>query len=168
MYRKLITATKFTAFAVMLLTIALGTAFAVDSYYVSEVVEKGKDGHFTVTDNDNGRAEIRIPKRSLDPYLDEQGVNEVEITCRLQEIWVDSGDGTGFYALDFTFGPSGTYFESPLILEIRGDYALSGADTWLYDENGEALPGAVSKNDGSELFFEIPHFSSYAYDDYSY
>ena len=71
------------------------------------------------------------------------------------------------YHLNFTFGPSGAYFAPPLQLTIAGKYVKTGCHVWLYDENGEALEGK-RYDSSNRITFEIPHFSSYYYDDYDY
>jgi hypothetical protein len=79
---------------------------------------------------------------------------------------VESDTGP-YYQLDFVFGPSGTYFREnyPFKLTLKGKYIHTGTDVWLYDENGEALEGTRYEEE-DKLVFDIPHFSSYSYDNY--
>ena len=90
----------------------------------------------------------------------------MEITADLSEEWIDTGDGSGYYRLDFTFGPSGTYFTpNNLEVELKGKYVSDSTNVVMYDEYGEALP-ATRKGQSDRITFYIPHFSSYYYDGY--
>jgi len=76
---------------------------------------------------------------SIDNYLIEQGFQEVLLWVHLQEDWVDTGDGSGYYQLHFTFGPSGAYFQEPLEIQMRGKYVSKNNEVQMYDEYGEIL-----------------------------
>ena len=94
----------------------------------------------------------------------QQGINEVEITADLSEEWVDTGNGDGYYRLNFTFGPSGAYFTpNELEVEFRGKYVASSIEVAMYDENGELLDSRRHGN-ADKVTFYVPHFSSYYYD----
>jgi len=111
---------------------------------------------------------VEVFEGDLDVYMEEQGIDKVTITVDLVEQWVDTGDGTGYYRLDFTFGPSGAYFTpSALRLELSGKYVSSDTAVTLLDEYGEALP-STSQGNENFLHYYIPHFSSYSYDMYDY
>ena len=103
----------------------------------------------------NSDARINIPNRALEAYLLEQGITDVEITVEMYYGWDAS--------LLFVFGPSGTYFDPDLELKIEGGYVAD--DMTLTSESGELLE-YTTRNDGQTLIFDIPHFSSYYYDDY--
>lgn len=104
---------------------------------------------------------------AVDAYMDEQGVDQVEITADMLEEWVQRDDGSGFWRLSFVFGPSGCFFEPPLRLEFSGKYVSDITEVWLYDEIGEALE-SFNYASGKKIIFEIPHFSRYSYDMYNY
>jgi len=108
-----------------------------------------------------------IPKNSLDAYLVERGLKEVEITIDMTEILIQLPDGTSYYQLTFVFGPSGAYFDpnDPLKLTLNGKYASASTTVWLYNEMGELLEGKRTSGNG-EMTFYIPHFSNYYYDRY--
>ena len=137
------------------------------TYSGSLTVNKGAGDWITLVKGKN-RIEVLVVTGSLDAYMEEQGIDKVTITIDLVEQWVDTGDGTGHYCLDFTFGPSGAYFTpSALRLELGGKYVSSDTAVTLLDEYGEVLP-STSQGNGNFLYYYIPHFSSYSYDFYEY
>ncbi len=135
------------------------------TYSGSLTVKKG-GGHWITLVKGKDWIEVNAPWGSLDAYMEEQGIDKVTITVDLVEQWVDTSGENGYYKLDFTFGPSGAYFTpGDFELEIGGKYVSS--EVTLLDEYGEALP-STSQGDGKFIFYYIPHFSSYYYDDYDY
>ena len=137
------------------------------TYSGSMTVNKG-DGDWITLVKGKNRIEALVVTGSLDAYMEEQGIDKVTITADLVEQWVDTGDGTGYYRLDFTFGPSGAYFTpSALRLELGGKYVSSDTAVTLLDEYGEVLP-STSQGNGNFLYYYIEHFSSYSYDFYEY
>ena len=123
------------------------------SYSSSVVVEKKKGGQIQI----NEEAKIRIKNKAFDSYLNEQGIDAVEITVEMYYGW----DGS----IWFVFGPSGAFFEPEMELEIKGGYVEE--DMVLIGEDGEFLEYRSDKK-GTKLNFYIPHFSSYSYDHYDY
>jgi hypothetical protein len=164
MFKKLKHPMRFTAIISLVFVFALSVAWATINYYsASVVIHHGKLGKRSLVNGGNRDATIHIEKGALDSYMTDQGVNQVEITTELTEERISQG-GPPQYKLEFTFGPSGAYFNPPLELELTKAYANS-PDVWLYDENGELLEAKVNER-GHEIRFSINHFSSYYYDDY--
>lgn len=116
--------------------------------------------------NGEGTITAKIKEKSLDDYMEGEDVDAVEVTIEVDEMLVRCEKGL-HYALVFTCGPSGAYFETPLKLEIKGKYVATGCHIWLYDEFGEALEAEVEER-RHKITFYINHFSSYYYDDYDY
>jgi hypothetical protein len=158
---------RFTTLGGLLLIFALSAAWAVEYYSASKVYQLGHDGEGFVIKPGADRVRARARANALDDYLTEKGLTEVEITTEMIEEFIEIGDGTSYYALNFIFGPSGTYFaeNKPFKLRIVGKYVNTPCDVWLYDENGEALEG-TRRDDADQIIFDIPHFSSYTYDHY--
>ena len=128
--------------------------FWAASYYGSVVVEKGKGGNIQL----NQEADIKIKNKSVDDYLDEMGLDSVEIICDMYYGW----DGS----IWFVFGPSGTFFTPDYLeLTIKGGYLEH--EMLLIGEDGEFLEYDFDEKQ-MKLTFYIPHFSMYYYDDYSY
>ena len=168
MFQKLNTAMKSAAILSLVLIFALSAALATINYYSSsKVYHVGEGSEFVVFEDNDGEVDVGVPAGSLDDYLEEQDLDEVEISVQMSEELVQCADGTQYYKLDFTFSPSGCYFDPPLELDIEGKYVETGCEVTLYDEDGEELEADVSSS-GDELEYEIPHFSSYYYDDYDY
>ena len=160
MATKFNTAIKVTAVLGLVLFVALSTAWAVETYIASKIIRKGgtSDRLITVADTAEGSVNFRIKAGALDDYLTEQGKGRVKITVDMMK---DEENGV----LLFTFGPSGAHFDPPAKLKLRGEFIMG--DYLLLDENGEILEcTAAPKKD--LVVFEIPHFSSYYYDDYDY
>ena len=164
--RKL-TAIKSTAIIALVLAFALSAAWALEIYSNSRVYGVGEGGKIKLVKEPN-KTFVRVPEGSLDGYLAEHNLNEVEITVEMIEELVEREDGSTYYQVMFIFGPSGCYFEEgkELKLTLNGKYA-EDPNVWLYDENGEALEGK-RKEEGKKMVFYIPHFSSYSYDEYDY
>jgi len=128
--------------------------FWAAAYFGSVVVEKGKGGNIQI----NPEAKIKIKNKSVDDYLDEMGIDSVEITVEMYYGW----DGS----IWFVFGPCGTFFTpDELELTISGGYLEE--DMLLLGEDGEFLEYNINKKQQSLTFF-IPHFSAYYYDNYDY
>lgn len=169
MLKKMFTPVRFTAIFNFVLILGLSVAWAVEYYSGSRVYRLGHRADYFVIKSGHDRVRARVRANALDGYLTEQGLNKVKITGDMTEELVECDDGTTRYHLNFTFGPTGAYFEEnkPLKLRIRGKYVETGCHVWLYDENGEELEG--TRNDAEDLIiFDIPHFSTYSYDDYDY
>ena len=138
---------------------------ASNSYHAGMVVQKtGGNGTFIAKSGKNW-VWMHTNLGAVDAYMDEQGVDSVEITADLLEEYVQGADGSGYWRLTFVFGPSGCFFTDPLRLELSGKYVSEGAEVWLFDEYGEALDG-FSYAAGKKVIFEIDHFSRYSYDNY--
>jgi hypothetical protein len=157
---------RFTAIVCFVLVSAFTAAWAVQTYYASEVIKKGKGGNLKIVNQGEDKIGAKITNGSLDVYLEEQGLNEVEIQVEMTEELVECSNDT-HYHLEFTFGPSGAYMDPPLKLILKGKYVETGCNVWLFDENGEAVEGKRS-DESDKIVFEIPHFSVYGYDDYDY
>ena len=168
MATKFNTATKVTAVLSLVLFVAVSAAWAVDYYSNSQVIFYNAGGWFHLVNSGQDKIKVTIPGGVLNDYMDDQGVNEVEITADVEEQWIDTGGGNGYYQLTFVFGPSGAYFTPrELELELRGKYVSGDTTVELYDENGEVLEFTTNGN-GSRITYYILHFSSYYYDDYDY
>ena len=173
MSKKIHTAMRFATISCLLLVLAFTDAGAAQTYHASKVIKKGWGGTIYVAPNlldllgVLDRVTATIPSRSLDAYMNEQGIKSVEITVDMIEERVQQADGSSYYKLEFYFGPTGAYFNPPLELKLTGKYVSPNTDVWLYDENGERLEGTRC-NLLDTIIFEIPHFSRYGYDDYSY
>ena len=145
------------------------TILTQNLYSGSVVINKGEGSGLTlirVVDDGLNQILLSIEPGSLDAYMDEQGVTQVEITGDLTEELVLGDDGLLYYRLSFHFGPHGTYFTpKPLILKLKGRYVSPNTQVWLFDENGEAVEG-TRYNSADMIKFEIPHFSCYYYDGY--
>ena len=181
MFQKLYTSIRFTAILGLTLVFALSLTWAkkppkdaesstedtstVDYYEASFIVKKGKSGGVFLVREGKDKIYIAVLNTALDDYMNEQGVDSVEITVSVLMEFVEQPEGDGYYLLDFIFGPSGAHFDPPLKLYLYGKY--SDSDVWLYDETGEALEGQRFSGSGTSYFL-IPHFSSYSYDDYDY
>ena len=165
MSHKVYTMMRLTAFSCLVLVFALSATWATINHYSgSAVVHKGGKSGFFLS-NGKDKINIAIEKNSLDAYMDEQGINQVTIWAELEEELVEQGNGSSFYRLKFTFGPSGAYFDPPLILTLSGKYAAEDTKISLYDENGEAIESS-RQGSADVIKFYIPHFSSYYYDGY--
>jgi len=173
MSQKIHTALRFATIGCLLLVLAFTDAGAAQTYHASKVIKKGGGGTIYVAPNLLNllgvldKVTATIQSRSLDAYMQEKGINSVEITVDMTKELVQRADGSSYYRLEFHFGPSGAYFNPPLELKLMGKYVDQGSEVWLYDENGERLEG-TRYNLLDRIVFEIPHFSRYGYDDYSY
>jgi hypothetical protein len=158
---------RFTAIISLVLVVALCSAWATINYYsISRTVDFGAGGSFAnIIHQGQNRVKVSVAAGALDTYMIEQGVNQVVYTVDLEEEWIDTGNGTGYYRLDFTFGPSGAHFEPPLEIQLSGKYVSANNAVAMYDENGELLE-TTSNGNGSKITYFVPHFSSYYYDDY--
>ena len=152
----------------LVLVFALTAAWATINYYsASAVIGQNASGKFVIVHENDREAIVHIQKGALDHYLEDQDIDEVEITVEMSAEEIKT-KGKGYYRLEFTFGPSGAYFDPPLELELSGKYANTPQnEIWLYDENGEVIEATVEENT-KEIRFYIPHFSSYSYDEYDY
>ena len=157
---------KYTAFFSLIFLFALSFASATVTHYSSsKTFQRGRGGTDSIVFSGKDRIHINLVADAVDAYLDEQGINEVTITTDLVEQWIDTGNGTGYYKLDFTFGPSGCHFTPEMKLHLKGKYVSDATEVQLFDENGEALP--ATRNTGADsITFYIPHFSNYYYEGY--
>ena len=173
MSKKIHAAIRWTTIGCLMVVVALSTVWAAQTYHASKVIKKGGGGTIYVAPdllNLLGvldRVTAEIPPGALDVYMNEKGIKSVEITVDMTEERVYRDDGSSYYRLEFHFGPSGAYFNPPLQLKLMGKYVNQGSEVWLYDENGERLEG-TRYDLLDRIIFEIPHFSRYSYDDYSY
>lgn len=161
---------KLTAIIGMVFVLALSVAWATTNYYSgSVVVQKGTTADKVINlIQGSDKIQVKIQAQTLDDYMEEEGITEVTVTADLTKVWIDNGDGTGYYDLTFELGPSSAYFQpNPLILMVKGEYVSSNTQFWLYDETGEAVSG--TRNDNADwIKFEIPHLSCYYYESYCY
>lgn len=154
-----------TAILGLLFVFVLSIAWAVNYYSASQVIGSSGGSFYLVNDGPD-KIRVTVKEQSLDGYLADEGINEVPITADLEEEWISTGGGTGYYRLRFTFGPVGAYFSpDELELTLKGKYAADNPDVTLFDENGEALESTTSGNSDKITFF-ISHLSSYIYDAY--
>ena len=158
---------RFTAIISFVIVFALSAAWAMTTYYGEITIQKhnNHDEELKLVDGLD-KINIKIPAGSLNDYMAEQNINNVTVTVDLTEEWIDTGDGNGYYQLNFTFGPSEAYF-TPKELEVvlYGKYISDSTSVAMYDENGELLDSRRQSSSG-KLIFYVPHFSSYYYDDY--
>ena len=166
MFTQLRTTLTKTAILSLVLVFSLSAAWAVQNYRASKQIGKSGGKFDVVKTSRKDKVKVTIKKGALKAYLEEQGLNKVEITVETTEDFVPC-DGGSHYHFIFTCGPNGTYFDKPLELEIKGKYFETGCHVWLFNEDGEALEG-VRKNGKDKIVFKIPHFSSYSYEEYDY
>lgn len=150
----------------------LGTAWALNIleqifHSDSTVILNGGGGTINIVNNGTDQIKLIIPQGALNTYMADHLLDGVNITVDTTEELIERDDGSTYWRLDFHFGPSSAYFDPPLILKLKGKYVSQDTQVWLYDETGEALEG--TRTDSADMIrFEIPHFSSYYYDDYDY
>ena len=168
MKRRLNSTMKSITILSLVFVFVLSAAWAIQHYSNSTVIGRGEVGGFKIVNEKKNWVFAIILTGSLDAYLDSLEIDAVEITAEMTEELVTRPDGTSYYKLDFTFGPSGAFFyPDAFILKIKGKYVSADTEIWLYDEYGEELPG--KRNDSAKLIkFDIPHFSRYSYDMYDY
>ncbi len=163
------TTIRLAAIGCLALLFVFNTAWAT-TYSGSTIVKKGNKGpapkNLVLVP---GEAEAQIKKTSLDSYLTENSINEVQINATMVEEKAACGNGTS-YNLSFTFTPSGAYFDSPMTLMIGGEYINPSCPLWLLDEAGKPLEGTRTEvkdqnNRITQILFEINHFSTYNYTD---
>ena len=166
MFTKFRTTLTKTAILSLVLVFSLSAAWAVQNYRASKQIGKSGGKFDVVKTSRKDKVKVIIKKGALKAYLEEQGLNEVEITVETTEDFVPCGSGSHYHFI-FTCGPNGTYFDKPLELEIQGKYFETGCLVWLLNEDGEAIEG-VREDRNDKVVFKIPHFSSYYYDGYDY
>ncbi len=176
MLQKMYTPLRFTAIMSWVFVFALSIAWADEddddvqqknnggsasevTYSASEDIEKGDGTAIDVVNEGEKIIKIWVDSGSLDAYMTEQGIDDVELTVTLVEHLVQRDDGTSHYQLDFIFGPSGAHFSTEL--EVRLEHAYYDSDVWMYSEDGEALETYEHGSDG-KLYFLVPHFSRYS------
>jgi len=93
-------------------------------YSESKEIKKGHGGTLKIVYTRTDKIEAKIKHRALDSYMEMLDLDKVEISVELKEEWVKCGDGHHYY-LDFTFSPSGAFFDQPLELKIQGKYVES-------------------------------------------
>lgn len=161
---------KLTAIIGMVFVLALSIAWAtINTYSGSVIIENGsnKDEVIHLVQQGSDQIKVQINAGSLDAYMAEESLNEVEVTCELTEELVSDPNGD-YYKMSFEFGPSGAYFDlDPLVLKIKGRWVAENTEFWLYDENGEAVAG-TRYDEADMIKFEIDHFSCYYYEQYCY
>ena len=167
MFSQFSTHMRITAITSFVFIFALSTAWATNSYFKSKTMSMGASLFTNVVHQGKDRIKIDVPNGALDNYLIEEGLEEVYLWVYLEEDWIDTGNGSGYYQLHFTFGPSGAYFQQPLEIEMRGKYVSENNDVQMYDEFGELLE-STSNGNGSVVTYYVDHFSSHYYDGYDY
>jgi len=164
--RTTLTKTAILSFA---LIVAISIAWGGNKSKVRrKTVYKGGDTTHINIDSSPKGGSIRatIIGGSVDDYMTEQGISEVQITVETIEEWVDDGGGNSHRRFTFIFGPTGCYFTpNPLELKLKGSFITD--DVAMYGENGEAVEYTWQGGD-NHLTFYIDHFSSYSYDHYDY
>ena len=155
---------------ILLAISAFSIAWAeINTYSGSVIIESGstEDNVLHIVQQGSDQIKVQIAAGSLDAYMDEESLDEVEVTLELTEELIEDPEGD-YYKMSFEFGPSGAYFDpDPLTLKIKGKWVADNTEFWLYDENGEALVG-TRYNSADMIKFEIDHFSCYYYDQYCY
>ena len=151
---------------VFVLTISVAWA-TINTYSASKVIQNGGGNTLNIINEGANQIKAKIVSGSLDAYMAEESLNEVEITCELTEELVSDPNGD-YYKLSFAFGPSGAYFDpDPLVLKIKGKWVANDTEFWLYDENGEEIAG--TRYDSADMIkSEIDHLSCYYYEGYCY
>lgn len=176
MKKQLFQIPKTAAILSLVLVFGLSTAWAapgkkskngrLKTYSDSIVIKQGRKSKNGTLKLVRHKVEANIWKKSLDSYLKDKGINEVQITCQVTEELINSDDGA-YYKLMFYFGPSGTYFDVPLELTIKGKYLDTDIDLVLLDPDGNPFEGNVSrgkdKKGKDQITYEINHFSTYQY-----
>lgn len=166
MFHKFNTPMKSAVILSLILVLALSAAWAtINYYYKSKMMGMGAGFFANVVHQGKDRIKATVDSGALDNYLLEQGVDEVGLAILLAEELVEQPDGSSYYRLEFTFWPSGAYFETPLEIQLRGKYVSESTDVQMYDEYGEVLE-STSNGNGSVVTYYVPHFSSYYYDSY--
>ena len=135
------------------------------NYSTSKVIQMSNGTNIDVVNDGEKIVKIEVESGALDAYMEEQDIQEVNLTVGLIETLVQFPDGTNYYELDFEFGPSGAFFSYHL--EVTIEHAYYNPEVWMYSENGEALETTKHGND-NQLSFLVPHFSKYSYDHYDY
>lgn len=166
MFTKFRTTLTKTAILSLVLVFALSAAWAVQNHSASKQIGNSGGKFDAVKTSKEDKVKVIIKTDALKAYLEEQGLNEVEITVETTEDFVPCGSGSHYHFI-FTCGPNGTYFDTPLELEIKGKYFETGCHVWLFNEDGEAIEG-VREDRKDKVVFKIPHFSSYYYEEYNY
>ena len=149
------------------LALAVGIAWAATTTYSgSVVVEPGEGGVITLVQDGANQVKVQIKAGSLDAYMAEEGLDEVEVMATFTEEWVPQDGGIhGHYKVSFEFGQSGAFFDPALTLKIKGKWAATDSEFWLYDENGEEIEGRrIAAAD--MIKYKIRHFSCYYYEQY--
>ena len=178
MFSQFSTHMRITAIFCFVFVFALSIAWAnggtpvLSTYSGSVIIENGSDKPAIIPLVKVGADHIKveIAAGSLDAYMAEENLYDVEITCLYTQQWVepDEEDDDGHYKMKFVFSPSGAFFDpEPLILKVKGKWVATDSEFWLYDENDEALAGTRHK-EVDVIKFEIPHFSCYYYESYCY
>ena len=163
---------KFAATLGLVLAFGLCVAWAAVNYYSeSQMVQEGDGGSFTLINDGNDRIIVTAANGSLDGYMADEQISELDVTVELLEELIEPDDGTSFYELTFVVSPGGADFSTPLQLTLTGEYASPDTAVSFYDEDGEALEFTRQDNVG---FISLglgggytPN-SSYFYDDYDY
>ncbi len=143
-----------TAIFSLILIFALSAAWATNSYFKSKTMSIGSGWFTNVVHQGKDRIKVYARDSTLDNYLIEQGLQQAVLWVYLEETWIDTGGGNGYYQLDFTFGPSGAYFEEPLEIEMRGKYVCENNEVQMYDEYGEIVE-STSNGNGSVITYYI-------------
>ena len=101
---------RITVIFSLVFILSMSIAFAANYYGTSFVVKKGKGSKTEyLVRNGKDKIGVKVWSQSLDAYMEEQGISSVKITVDLVEQWVETDTG-GHYRLEFTFGPSGAFF----------------------------------------------------------
>ena len=150
-------------FVVVVCVVALtfSAAWATQTYYASKVLKKKTACKFKVVDEKHPKRkmEVKIKKGAINDYLKQEKLKKVEITVEVEEELV-SCQGDTHYHLKIIFGPTGAFFDPELKLTLSGDYVDTDCHVWLFDEDGNPVPGRISRS-GKKITFFIEHFSTY-------
>ena len=145
-------------------------SYYADSYIIeystSDIIKMGEGTTIDVINEADAIIKIWVDSGALDVYMEEQGISQVNLTVDVIETLVESADGSSYYQIEFEFGPSGAFFSPNLEVRLEGVY-YNNSNVWMYDKDGQPLETYDHGSDG-KLYFLVPHFSSYSFDEYDY
>ena len=94
MKAKINTLTRFAVSLALVLAFALGTSWATITFYSANKVFRSSGGTLQIVPGHpitGNKVAAIVPKKALDAYFDEHGIDKIEITVDLQEeLLVDS------------------------------------------------------------------------------
>jgi hypothetical protein len=137
---------------------AWGVPAAGEGYFEGSVTIRKDQPNTSIWLNTSAR--LLIPQGAVNDYLQEQQLQEVEITVDMYAAMTETGD----YIIDFVFGPCGIFFSPALELSLAGVY-VQQYDIGLEDEDGNFVDEEIQYicDRVQKVTFFIEHFSEYYY-----